>query len=108
MPIKLTDLKPGDRVMLNCPKARTQPRREAIFEGIFESVAAAAADSEIMAVGENTAAFLASGNGWARSLLQTEGHFRLAIGFRIEPDGSLREEDGRRIFIERRLSMGQG
>jgi hypothetical protein len=28
--------------------------------------------------------------------------------FVVEPDGGLREEEGRRVFIERRVTMGQG
>jgi len=41
MPLKVTDLKPGDRVLLNCPKSRVTAKREAVFEGIFASLSEA-------------------------------------------------------------------
>ncbi len=133
MPIAITDLTPGDRVVLNCPKARGgQTHREAQFEGIFTSIDEAMRKTEIgmLLMGPSTAEFLSTGQAWARFLLQTvsgptrvleypgggavrglpdfAGSTVLTAAFRIEPDGSLREEEGRRIFIERRLRMGQG
>ena len=133
MPVSVTDLKPGDRVVLNCPKARGQAKREAVFQGIFRSVAEAMASEpsiDAMIMMPQTEAFLSQGTAWARFLLQTisgpmqileypgggaikgmpshDGPTALMAAFLIEPDGGLREEEGRRIFIERRVVMGQG
>lgn len=103
MPLNITDLKVGDRVILNCPKA-TKPRREAQFEGIYHSIGDAISSLDALVLPGATAEFLASGAlGWAGFLLQTKGGVSLHAGFRIEPDGGLREEEGRRIFIERRV-----
>jgi hypothetical protein len=131
MPIPVTDLKPGDRVILNCPKARRQVKREAQFSGMFESFEAASAIDAVMIVREAAMRFISSGGpAWARFLLQTvsggnrileypgggviqglpevNGETLLLAVFAVEPDGSMREEFGRRIFIERRLAMGKG
>jgi len=132
MPVSVADLKPGDRVVLNCPKARGQAKREAVFQGIFRSVAEAMASEpsiDAMIMLRQTEAFLSQGPAWARFLLQTTsgpvqileypgggaikgvpyfGPTALMAAFLIEPDGGLREEEGRRIFIERRVVMGQG
>jgi hypothetical protein len=35
MGVQTSELKPGDRVVLNCPHARITAKRDAIFEGIF-------------------------------------------------------------------------
>ncbi|MEI9971102.1 MAG: hypothetical protein WDO73_03060 [Ignavibacteriota bacterium] len=83
-----------------------------------------------MILGASTSGFISSGGMWARFLLQTcsgpadvfeypgggviqglpqfDGETRLTAVFAIDPDGSMREEEGRRIFIERRLTMGNG
>ncbi len=126
MPLKITDLQPGDRVILNCPKARVSRQREAQFEGLFRSVAEAMTKigDGALIMGPETAKFLEEGGLWAAFLLQTRtdpvvrlrhvdgshddipnlgGEIALRAAFVVEPDGSLREEEGRRVFIERRL-----
>jgi len=134
MPLKVTDLKPGDRVLLNCPKSRVTAKREAVFEGIFASLSEAQERTgtvHIDLVDDTAFAFLSHGKTWARFLFQRVGpgecvNLRRADGsitalglapgcstdlvgaFLVEPDGSLREEEGRRIFIERRITAGQG
>jgi hypothetical protein len=107
--MKVTDLKPGDRVMLNCPKA-AKTHRQAIFQGIYRSVeeAMSAGNESALLVGAETEKFLREGGSWARFLLQTLDGVSLGAAFVVETDGSLREEMGRRIFIERRLTMGRG
>lgn len=131
MPLSVMDMQPGDRVVLNCPSSRVMPKREAQFEGIFKSIEDAIQRGETTALvmGESTAAFLSSGKAWARFLFQRvngpEVNIRHANGsktelptyngatdligaFTVEPDGALRDEEGRRITIERRIRMGQG
>lgn len=128
MAISVVDLKPGDRVVLNCPKARgPQTKRVAEFGGIYASLEEAmlAHDYSALLTLEHTAAFIAAGGKFAKFLLQTaSGQSRileypgggpvrgfpevpagtgLILALRIEPDGGLREEEGRRIFIEQRL-----
>lgn len=49
MPVNVRDLQPGDRVVLNCPKARYKARREAEFSGIYTAA--------------ELRAFVSSGNG---------------------------------------------
>jgi hypothetical protein len=132
MPLKVTDLKPGDRVLLNCPKSRLMTKREAVFEGLYHSLQDAMADGPpgVLMIGKATEEFLRSGaQGWAGFLFQVTrepvlhirhpdgtfdefpnltGEMSLRGAFVVEPDGSLREEEGRRIFIERRVVMGRG
>jgi hypothetical protein len=112
MPVPVADLKPGDRVVLNCPKSRVMQKREAQFEGIFSSIEDALARGDAMLMGTSTMGFL-SGRAWARFLFgratDGSGIDVDAVGaFVVEPDGGLREEHGMRIFIERRMRMGQG
>jgi hypothetical protein len=132
MPIDVRQLQPGERVVLNCPKARFEQKREALFEGIFRSIKEAAARSVAegridLLGGSTAAAFLNGGQPWARFLFQRvaggglrmrqpdgtrvtlpEGITELVGAFAVEADGTLRDETGRRIFIERRVLMGQG
>jgi hypothetical protein len=133
MPLKVTELQPGDRVVLNCPKARGNQKREAQFKGIYHSIddAMKADNCDVLAMGPMTEKFLSSGGRrWAAFLLQTTtgpgqlmtypggdpvaglppfpGATRLTAAFVVEPDGGMREEQGRRVFIERRLVMGHG
>ncbi len=126
MPLKVTDLKPGDRVMLNCPKSRLMAQREAEFEGIYPSIADAMNNTGlgVIVMGSGTQAFLNEGKLWAAFLFQTsrdpvvrlrhsDGSFNeipnpvkylvLRGAFQVEPDGTLREEEGRRIYIAYRL-----
>jgi hypothetical protein len=110
MPLSVNDLQPGDRVVLNCPKARIMRKREAQFEGIFRSSVEASerGNRRALLISKPTIEFLASGGAWARFLMESKGLWDVVAAFVIEPDGSMREEEGRRIFIERRMRMGQG
>jgi hypothetical protein len=129
MPVPVTDLKPGDRVLLNCPKARGQAKREAQFKGIYKSITDTLSEYDATAIlrGPGTDALFESGQAVAGFILQTGdpatflypsgealhaphagGTSDLTLVLRIEPDGSLREETGMRVFIERRMRMGQG
>lgn len=103
MPIRVTDLKPGDRVVLNCPMARV-PHRTAQFEGVYPSAAEAARtvaaghDLTILAGKE----FPAEGRH-AVFLLSTVGSQELRGSFAVTPDGNLQDDDGRTIYVEQRL-----
>ena len=141
MSISVLDLKPGDRVILNCPKARMQTHREAQFEGIFLTMKDAIADRTKTGVvnileqrAPETEAFHANAEGrrFARFLLQSTSDpnavlrtaggdvlrlppdhvpgalVELVCAFHVEADGCLREGEGRRIFVERRVRMGHG
>ena len=116
MSISVLDLRPGDRVVLNCPKARIKPKREAEFEGLYNSIEELRASmvGHVLYDLPGTASFIAGEKAcrWARFLLQTEvvdGVPRqLRNGFVVDADGGLREEEGRRVFIERRVRVGQG
>lgn len=104
MPLKIQDLQPGDRVILNCPKAKTATQREAEFEGIFASVEDAVRRGDrALLMGTTTADFLNAGNPWARFLMGVRGGLDVVGTFVVEDDGCLRDEEGHRIFIERRL-----
>ena len=111
MALHVNDLRPGDRVVLNCSASRVMAKREAQFEGIFQTIEEAMARGTYDAVllPGATAEFLSRG-AFARFLLQRNaiGPMDLVGAFRIEPDGALREEEGRRITIEMRMRMGQG
>jgi hypothetical protein len=103
MPLNIADLKVGDRVILNCPKS-ARPKRAAQFEGIYYSIQEAMGNFDAVLLPGGTAEFLSNAQlGWAAFLMQTQGGFSLRGAFRVEADGGLREEEGRRIFIERRI-----
>jgi hypothetical protein len=109
MPLSVNELQPGDRVVLNCPKARTMPKREAQFEGIFATLDEAQ-KSDLragMLIQQKSVTFL-RGGAFARFLMGRMDGWDCIAAFVVEPDGSMREEEGRRIFIERRMRMGQG
>jgi hypothetical protein len=130
MPLHVNDLQPGDRVVLNCAAGRGRTKCEALFDGIFENYAAAAKIAVSVLAGPRTEAFSVENGAVARFVLQTtsgptrvfeypgggempplpdfDGESCLIAIFRIEPDGALREEQGRRITIEMRVRMGQG
>lgn len=133
MSIDVRELQPGERVVLNCPKARNYSKKEAQFEGLFDTAEAAMEDGSIIKdqlIQRGTDAFMATPGQWARFLLQSvpagadtilrtpdgqalplsrTGLPRQLYGvFIVEADGGLREEEGRRIFIERRLHVGHG
>lgn len=132
MPLRVDELRVGDRVMLNCPKARTAQHREAIFQGVYRTIEEALSDRSgysALAMGPTTAAFLQNSGAWAAFQLQrldaplvdlvhpdqtrstfapAPGGVNLCAAFQVEPDGGLREEQGRRVFIERRIVAGQG
>jgi hypothetical protein len=85
-------------------------KRVAEFEGCYGSVDDVMAKHGEVAVivGSGTIEFLKSGDGlWAGFLFGSSewGDFRAA--FKVEPDGSLRDEEGRRIYVERRLGRVQ-
>jgi hypothetical protein len=121
MPVNVRDLKPGDRVMLNCPKARYKARREAEFQKIYtpaELREKTRGDRGLLVVGNldphsEYAVFLltvAVGEGYAL----VDGNSRLHIpnppgavlrhscAMRIT-DGTLKDDEGRTVFIEQRL-----
>lgn len=133
MSIDVRELQPGDRVVLNCPKARNNSKQEAQFEGIFPTAAAAMEEGSVTKwrlIQRGTEAFMAVAGQWARFLLatapagsdrifETPGGQALPMPatalprqlyavFIVEVDGGLREEGGMRIFIERRLHVGRG
>ena len=106
MPIKVTDLEPGDRVLLNAPKSRTATHREAIFMGLAPSALALMKDASIfIAAGEAlTVEFLDSSRCWAGfQFFIGDAGTKFCCGFAVDPDGSLRDDSGMRVFIERRL-----
>ena len=105
MPIAIHDLSPGDRVVLNCPKARVMQKREAQFEGVFRSFTEAApASTHSVTISEPSPSYVARGvSGWARFLMGRVGRADIIGVFAVEPDGGLREDEGRRVFVERRL-----
>ena len=121
MPVNVRDLKPGDRVMLNCPKARYKARREAEFQKIYtpaELRELTDGDGGLLVIGHldfnsEYAVFLltvAVGEGYAL----VDGNSRMAIpnppgtvlrhmcAMRIT-DGTLKDDEGRTVFIEQRL-----
>lgn len=122
--ISVFELRPGDRVILNCPKARRITKRQAEFVGLFEGEMALAAGNDLV-VGR----FRPGNHIWAKFLMQTAtggqiveypgggavagvppfaGVTALFAGFVVEQDGGMREEDGRRVFIEQRFRAGAG
>jgi hypothetical protein len=112
MPLRITDLQPGDRVVLNCPKSRVSVKREAVFEGIFESLDQTISKERTggraaYLAGSATAEFLGS-RPWARFLMQSRSGVDLIGAFAIQDDGTLKDEEGRSIFIERRVFVGVG
>jgi hypothetical protein len=132
MSLLVSDLKPGDRVLLNCPKSKMQTRREAVFEGVK--------DRRQVAQAVWTAGSAVTGRDWRRQfdrqecfaifLLQTMGPgasldflnadgeripmpARMAITelrglFAVREDGTMFDDENRTVFIERRLAMAQG
>jgi hypothetical protein len=128
VPVKLADLRPGDRVILNCPKSKVATHRQAEFIGVFKTLGEAL-DKEpgtALLVDVGTLEFIKSGKGglWAGFVFQTSsdptvrirrgdgtydeflnptGRMEMRGAYVVEADGSLREEEGRRIFIERRV-----
>jgi hypothetical protein len=108
MPLHINDLQLGDRVVLNCGASRVMAKREAQFEGIFQTIGEAMSrDSRDGILLPGASAEFLAGGAFARFLFQA-GPTDLVGAFRIEPDGALREEEGRRITIEMRVRMGQG
>ena len=110
MPISIHQLQPGDRVILNCPKARLMPKREAVFEGIFHSLADAVSRETVDAVAIHTdaARFLDAGIPWARFLVRRDPASEIVVGLQIDADGNLREQQGMQVYIERRLVAERG
>jgi hypothetical protein len=103
MPIPVTDLQPGDRVVLNCPKSRVTAKRQAQFEGIYSSLADAMNGATILIAGTGTADFLEQSGRFAGFLFGRMDNRDLRMALAIDPDGSLRDEEGRKIYVEQRL-----
>lgn len=119
-------------MILNCPKSKVATHRQAEFIGVFKKLEEAL-DKEpgtALLVDVGTLEFIKSGKDgpWAGFIFQTSsdpvvrirnpngsysefpnpaGKFDLRGAFVVEADGSLREEDGRRVFIERRVGRAQ-
>jgi hypothetical protein len=111
MSLRVEDLAPGDRVVLNCPSSRLMRKRDAIFEGVFDDMSNRVGDRSAALMGAATYQFL-DGKRWARFMFSrfNEGKldFDVLGAFVVEPAGGLRDENGVRIFIERKMRMGQG
>jgi NADPH:quinone reductase-like Zn-dependent oxidoreductase len=115
LPIHVNDLKPGDRVVLNCPKSQRDSKREAIFKGVYASHAAAIAELAFTHPGGmkiyTPPSILTQRLPVAAFLLQSADRAGMVLvwgAFTVQPDGSLREDQGLRVFIEQRVRMGQG
>jgi hypothetical protein len=128
MPLHVADLTAGDRVVLNCPKSRGLAKREAQFKGVFKTLHEALReyDGALVLAGSEREALLNLDGAVAAFVLQTgdpatfkypsgetlevpfAGTSELTLTLRIKPDGSLHDETGMRVFIERRMRMGQG
>ena len=121
MPLRVTDLQPGDRVIINCPKARRLARREVEFRGILT-----AAEIQEWASGGGGAVYgkIEPDARYAEFLLRTvdtatphdlldehgQRHrlpdyriVRHSCLMRIVGDG-LKDDENRTVFIERRLA----
>ncbi len=111
MSLRIDDLAPGDRVILNCPSSRIMKKREAIFEGVFEDMADQVGDRSAALMSPATYKFL-EGKRWARFMFShsEEGplNFDIMGAFAVDRDGGLRDQNGVRLFIERKMRMGQG
>jgi hypothetical protein len=128
MPLPITELTQGDRVVLNCPRGAPQTKRDAVFKGILrtreelrELLAHATVQFEInldfLEAGVAVAAFLMhTGNsadfeypGGGKMIPEFppfDGQQVMLV--QIDAEGNLREEGGHRVWIERRLRMGMG
>lgn len=112
MSLRVDDLAPGDRVILNCPSSRIMRKRDAIFEGVFENMSDQVGDRSAALMSPATYKFL-EGKRWARFMFSrhcNEGplDFDVMGAFAVDADGGLRDQTGVRLFIERRMRMGQG
>jgi hypothetical protein len=119
-PLTIDQLSEGDRVLLNCPKSPVG-KREALFLRIttwgeerprhqidVSPVPGNYAPSQKLAVFQ-----LQVGHGrvvTARAGVQVDGDSLkiLTGGFAIQQDGTLKDDEGRAVFIERRVFAGQG
>jgi hypothetical protein len=115
MSLRIDELAPGDRVILNCPSSRIMKKRDAVFEGVFNTLEAAmdAGEQPLHVAHRRTFEFL-KGERVARFLFRrgdtTEGGIAFDImgAFAVDRDGGLHDENGVRLFIERKMRMGQG
>jgi hypothetical protein len=123
MPVRIEDLRPGDRVILNCPKARRLPRREVEFCGVITPDEAIERinrsvvrdfDDAAMDRQARYAEFLFgfAGPDQAVAFVQRDGRRHLippgrptrhCCALRIADDGTLKDDEGRTVFIERRV-----
>jgi hypothetical protein len=106
MAIPVTDLAPGDRVILNCPKARI-PKRQAQFQGLYNSTLEMI-DAAFPADGDRLAIFADpippdEGQEWAAFLFWASDSQEMRGAFAVQPDGNLLDEEGRKIYVEQRL-----
>lgn len=131
MPLSITDLHAGDRVVLNCPHARHHAKREAIYEGLIgrhEAITFIYLSGghvtgrdwvRQFAEVEQFAMFLMQvvGPGEALDLVMDDGKRQplpatattaLRALFGVRPDNTLYDDEQRTVFIERRVTMGQG
>ena len=113
MSLRVDELAPGDRVILNCPSSALMRKREAQFEGVYATLAEAIDDAEHLAhfMKASTRAFL-EGQRIARFLFRRGAEGGIAFDimgvFAVDNDGGLRDQTGKRLFIERKMRMGQG
>jgi hypothetical protein len=107
MPIKVTELQAGDRVVLNCPKSRVTVKRNAEFEACYRTVDEMVEKHDATLITKATVEFLKSGGLWASFLFSSNDAIDLRCGFRVEPDGTMRDDEGRLVYVERRLGRVQ-
>lgn len=109
MPVSIDSLAPGDRVVLNCPAARVDKKRPAEFEGVFAHAedCGRRPGRGLTIVDDTTREYVRKaekrGERFARFLMETRGEVEICAVFVVEPDGALRDDEDRRIWIERRL-----
>jgi hypothetical protein len=78
--MKVTELREGDHIVMYCPKARTSKRKTAIFNGIENGFAV-----------------------FTQIAIKGEGGFIMGSLFRVTPNGNMEDDEGRTIYIERRI-----
>lgn len=105
MSLLIEQLAPGDRVILNCPKCNLT-HREAEFLGLYASFKAVTQAFEYLAMETNyTRTFINESRDCSFAVFQTGAlgpSCTLIMAMRVDPDGRMTEEEGRRVIIERR------
>lgn len=101
--IDVNQLNPGDRVVINSPRQGVAKRAMVEFDGIFatayEAIAHVMAHSAL--VGVDTTGDL---NGPFANFRFNTG---LCAAFRVEPDGSMRDDMGRAVYVEECLGRAR-